>query len=300
MMAALGGESLVWAEVPVNDIEPTSEAKADTVEIAPRRWQTDVVARISGSQTGFRNWAEGGTNSLASSANLSGKFVRRTPSWRTNHETRLAFGIVRQNGSTLRKVEDLIHWNTAINYTGNGFFQTFNPTLAFDVRTQFAQGFNYDRNPFNDGREAPVKVSDFFSPATLQQSIGLSYVGGPDEWFKYRLGFGSKQTIVANKYLRSLYGLDFDQALRYQIGMESRTEVNLEIATNVRYRSTLGLFAAFNRADLPDMMWENLVSMRVNSWLGVNFEFITYYDREVSDALQFKEVLSVGLTVVIV
>src|SRR5690625_7857982 len=101
MMAALGGDSLVWAEVPVNDIEPTREAKADNVEIAPRRWQTDVVARISGAQTGFRNWAEGGTNSLASSANLSGKVVRRTPSWRTNHDTRRAFGTARRNGSSV-------------------------------------------------------------------------------------------------------------------------------------------------------------------------------------------------------
>src|SRR5690625_7662477 len=113
MMAALGGDSLVWAEVPVNDIEPTSEAKADTVEIAPRCWQTDVVARISGSQTGCRNCAEAGTNSLASSANLSGKFVRRTPSWRATHETSLAFGIIRQTGSSLRKVQALSPCQTA-------------------------------------------------------------------------------------------------------------------------------------------------------------------------------------------
>ena len=46
----------------------------------------------------------------------------------------------------------------------------------------------------------------------------------------------------------------------------------------------------------PDLRWENLVAMKVNSWLGVNIEFTTIYDQDLSDLLQIKESLSLGFS----
>ena len=77
--------------------------------------------------------------------------------------------------------------------------------------------------------------------------------------------------------------------------MESRTEVDREVFENVRLRSSLNLFASFNQTftetRLPDVLWENLITMEVNAWLGVDFEFVTLYDRDLSQRLQLKEVL---------
>ena len=288
--------------LPVRGVAPlnyrTTSADTDTVEIETAPWDVSLVGRVSGSQSGFHNWSEGGVNSLAITGSTNGKASRTSNSWRQTHEMRLAFGVIRQSGSEPRKAEDVIRLNSALRYHGGNFFKTFNPTLALDLRTQFAPGFNYNTNPFNDGREPPVKVSDFFAPATIQQSIGLSYEY--QGWFTQRFGVGSKQTVVIHEHLRPVHGVEPGRIARYQIGVESRTNVDRDLAKNLHLKSTLALFAAFNQPDLPDMLWENLITMKVNSWLGVNFEFAAYYDRDVSARLQFKEVLSVGVTVVLV
>ncbi|MFW5955265.1 MAG: DUF3078 domain-containing protein [Rhodothermales bacterium] len=265
--------------------------------LAMPAWDLDLVTRFSGAQTGFHNWAEGGINSLSLTAGTNGRALLDAESWRQLYELRLAFGVIRQSGTEVRKAEDVIRLHTSFSYQGDGFYRTFSPTLALSMRTQFAPGFNYDRNPLDDGRTPPVKVSDFFAPATLQQSIGLSYQY--EKWFAHRLGVGAKQTIVAIPRVRSIYGIDSNRWARSQVGLESRTDVDRDIAKNVHLKSTLGLFAAFNQPDLPDMTWENLINMKVNSWLSVNFEFVTFFDRDVSSQLQMREVLSVGLTMVI-
>jgi hypothetical protein len=263
------------------------------------RWETSLVGRIGGSQTGFYNWAEGGADALSISTNLQGKAVNAANSWKQVHESRFAIGFIKQSGTDMRKAEDVIRLASSLQYQGEGFFRIFNPTLALTLRTQFWEGFNYDRNPIpGDVRPAPVKVSDFFSPATLTESIGLSHRSG--RAFSQRLGIGGKQTFVAIPELRPVYGVDPAQIARYQFGIESRTDVETELFTNVHFKSTLGLFAAFNNPELPDMLWESLLTMKINSWLNVNFEFAAFYDRDVSRLIQIKEVLSVGLTVIIV
>jgi hypothetical protein len=65
-------------------------------------------------------------------------------------------------------------------------------------------------------------------------------------------------------------------------------------------KSSLGIFGAFTDIGSPDVNWSNLVTMKVNSWLNVNFELITLYDRDVTSDVQVREVLSVGVLLVII
>jgi hypothetical protein len=44
------------------------------------------------------------------------------------------------------------------------------------------------------------------------------------------------------------------------------------------------------------VIWESLVNMRVNSWLNVGLEYVMLYDTNRSQAVQIKEVLSVGVS----
>jgi hypothetical protein len=293
----------LWlTNVLAETVRPAEDALPDEEEVSDADttgWETSLVGRIGGSQTGFHNWAEGGVNALSMSSTLMGKASSVSNAWRQTHESRMAIGAIKQSGTELRKAEDVIRLGSSLQYHGQGFFRTFSPTLALTLRTQFWEGYNYDRNPIpGSDQRPPVKVSDFFSPATLTESIGLTYKYG--RWFTQRLGLGGKQTFVAIPRLRALHGVDPGSIARYQIGIESRTDVDREIFTNVHLKSTLGLFAAFNNPELPDMLWENSITMKVNSWLGVNFEFSAFYDRDVSPLIQIKEVLSVGVTVVIV
>ena len=70
------------------------------------------------------------------------------------------------------------------------------------ARTQFTAGFNFEKNPLGDVRTPPVKVSDFMSPGTFTQSIGMTYQAKP--WISQRVGIGGKETVVMIEKLRPL------------------------------------------------------------------------------------------------
>ena len=275
-----------------------SDTTATTATAALPAWNTSLISRLAGSQAGFSNWAEGGINTLALSLGLEGKAMQTVGSWAQTHELRLTFGLVKQDTLNVRKAEDVIRLSSSFRFQGDGFFRHFKPTLAASARSQFAPGYNFDKDPLGLGLRPPVKVSDLFSPATFNQTIGLTY--DPNPWFKQRFGVGVKETVVMIERIRPLYKVDPDKTSRLELGLEAHTEVDKELAENIRYRSEVGLFAAFNKADVPDMMWENLIAMKVNTWLGVNFDFAVLFDRDVSSTVQMKEVFSVGVSVAVI
>lgn len=257
-------------------------------------WNVDATGKLSGSQAAYRNWQEGGLNTLAVTSTIDGRVERETDHWVQAYDTRLSFGIVQQDTLEVRKAEDLIRLDGALSYIGNGFFRIFNPTIALGLRTQFAAGFNYNKDPLGEGRTPPVKTSDFFSPATLTQSLGLTYDAGG--WFSERFSAAGKETVVLIDRLRPLYDVDPTRNVRYEVGVESVTTVNREIFQNVQIQSSLTLFKAVVQPSPVDVIWENLINMRVNSWLSVSFEWVNIYDTNRSDALQIKEMLSVGVS----
>lgn len=262
-------------------------------------WEADLAAKLNASQASYHNWTEGGINSLAAAALVAGDFVRRSAEWTQTYESRFSLGVVKQGALNLRKSEDVIFLRGTVNYAGEGFLNRFTPTVSAGLRTQFAPGYNFEKNPFvDDPREPPVQVSDFFSPATFTQSVGLEYAS---TWgFKQRLGLGAKETVVLKEGFRTLYGLERSTPVRFQVGVESHTEIDKEVFENVKFKSTLGLFAAFNQEELPDMLWENLVVMQVNKWLSADFAFVSLFDRDISDEIQMKEAFSIGISLVFI
>ncbi len=230
-------------------------------------------------------------NTLALTIAFTGRAGRKTENWKQQHAANLAVGFIQQDTLTVRKANDRLHLSSTLRHRGNGFFQTFNPTLATSLRTQFLTEFNHKKNPFSDGREPPVEVSDFLAPATFTQSVGLTYEPAP--WISQRLSLGGKEVLVADRNLRALYGLTPGDGFRYDAGLESTTELDRRLFEDVRVQSSLRLFAAFNR-DSPDMLGENLLRLKFNKWFSLDFEFDALYDGDVTRALQVREVISLA------
>jgi len=269
-------------------------APPETVEVDPEIWKPEVIGKLAGSQAGFQNWAEGGVNTLAFTMGIDGKAERLKNGWNQKLTTKLNYGLVKQDTLAFRKAEDLVRLSAVINYSGQGFLNKIHPTIALQARTQFAPGYNFDKSPLGDGRKPPIKVSDFMSPGTFTQTVGITYQAQP--WLSQRLGLAGKETVVLIEKLRPLYKMKMDETTRLEIGLESFTDFDKEIFKNVFLKSTVGLFAAFNNPESPDLIWENVLNMKVNSWLQVNFEWAVLYDNDVSDSAQFKEVFSVGIS----
>lgn len=305
LLLSLAGSSPAQAqpEDPVPDPEDPAESVPDSVN---GEWMYDASGRLNFSQAAYKNWEEGaGNNSLALTANFGASAARRGERWIQAHELRLAFGLLNQEGQDLRKAEDEILWNSSVRYEGNDFFRLFNPTIAADLRTQFAKGFDYTENPFQgeledttDARtdlEPPVQTSAFFSPAFITQSIGLTYE--PSKGFTMRLGAAAKQTVVAERDFRELYGVDPDDPVRWEAGAEFASSFDRQLTENIRYRSQLNVFFSFNQTEQPpDARWDNTVSLQVNDWLSTDLQFVALFDRDIASAIQLKETISVGVS----
>lgn len=268
----------------------TSGAAAAADSEAPPGWDGEIQGRIAGSQTGYRNWQEGGANTLSFTTELRGRAERATEDWGQNQSFRFLFGQEKQDGRGLRKSADQIRYSFSLQYQGQN---SFDPTVAGEFRTQFAPGFNYNENPFPGGGSTPVKVSDLFSPGYVTQSLGLTY--DPADWYSVRLGVAGKETVVLIDRLRSLYMEGGRQSVRVQVGADLQIQVDRELMEDVMLESQLTMFAAFNKSDLPDMRWENRLLMEVNDWINVDIEAVALYDSDVVRAVQFRESLSLGL-----
>jgi hypothetical protein len=269
------------------------------------QFEYELSGRFSGTQNAYRNWQEGGLNTLSFSTTLDGAARNQAGRWQQQHALRLSFGLLTSeadNGDEpIRKTDDLIRLESNLRYTGSGFFRRFKPSISARVRTQFAKGFDYSSNPFPAGhpradREAPVQTSAFLAPATFVETLGLTYA--PSDWYTISLSAAAKQTVVRTQNLRVLYDVDRDRLARAEGGAEIGATLDREIAEDIRYQSNATVFfSAGQIEDPPDALWENFITMRVNSWLTTNLEFVALFDQNTSDAIQLKEVLSVGVTV---
>lgn len=256
-------------------------------------WTTGLVASVSVAQAAYENWTRGGQNSLALTGRLDGRFERLGRRWDALYTARLGYGIVRLDTLDVRKAEDEIRLEATWRYLAPSGLGEFQPTLAARFRTQFATGYAYTRNPFNDGRPTPVAVSDLFAPAEFSESAGLTYDGG---WIKQRAGVGLRQTVVSHPEFRILNGLDDDQRVRFDAGLEARTDLDRALMENVTLRSTLSLFAPFVPMRRPDATWETRLALRVNRWLQANVEAVALYDITRSERVQLREAFTLGLT----
>jgi len=259
-------------------------------QVPDTAWQTEASGRISFSQVGFYRWHDGGINSLSLSTGVTAEASHRSRSVGQSHAMRLAYGVVKQNDLDLRKAEDLIHWRTEIELLRDSYVGSFHPILTVDIRSQFARGFKYDAKD----EQPPMVISDFLSPATLLQSLGVDHKPAP--WVTLQAGFASKQTMVLNEDLRDRYRVNSSSLLRAEVGMSGLIQIDAEPFTNIHLTHSLSLFAAFKAAQKPDFVSETLITMRVNGWLQINAEYTAQMDRDVSRAVQMKEVVSLGLT----
>lgn len=289
---------------------PDPEEVGPSTDSAAAGWDYEMLGKFSFSQAAYKDWKEGGgVNSLAFTTTLGGTAERGGRHWAQSHDLRLVLGFINQEDRELRKSEDLIRLQSALRYRGNDFFRVFNPTLAFNLRTQFASGFNYSSNPYPEpgddpvypnghpraGEEPPVQTSAFFAPATLTESLGLTYE--PDDSFEMRIGAASKQTVVLEEDFRILYGVDRNNVARVEAGTEFASSLDYRLMEDVRYRSRLNVFFSFNQSEKPpDIIWENVINLTVNDWLTTDLEFVALYDQNTTRALQLKEVISVGIS----
>ena len=171
------------------------------------------------------------------------------------------------------------------------------------TKTQFANGYIYGATPA--AIDTAVKVSSFFSPAFLRQSLGLGYK--PSESFMTRFGLSVKENIVLDDgfitlpdrsltTFRGYHGNKGNEEVRVETGLESVTDVKLKLQENLLFTSKLELFTSFERIDAVDTIWDNMLIAKISKYLSASLNVYMFYDEDILPEVQVRQAMAFGLT----
>jgi hypothetical protein len=250
-------------------------------------WKVNAVVGAGLSQAAFSNWAQGGENSFAYTLSglVNGTLYGERSRW--SNTLSLRYGQAQIGDDDAKKTDDEIYFESIFVYR---IWSPFHPYAAATLRTQFAPGYDYPDN-------APrVRVSKFFDPAYLTQSVGIIYE--PSAVFTSRLGVAMREVITSEfpQYADDAETLTEIEKTRFDVGMEWVSTLNYEFLPNMVYLSRLELFAPFNAFDRVVARWDNVISGKINTWFSVNLGVQVLNDVNVTPRTQLKQTLTIGLS----
>ncbi|MCH8568507.1 MAG: DUF3078 domain-containing protein [Balneolales bacterium] len=255
------------------------EAPPDSVSA----WSLEWRGAVNGNQASYRNWEQGGVSTLAIIGATNFRARYRRGDWGYNLALGLKYGQSKIEDD-FRKTDDEINIRNTIRY----FFEDDRWSLVGNVNllTQFDEGL--DRNQEN-------VVSRFFAPAYLTETIGISYQ--PVEYFSIEAGASARQTFVRDTELSTRYGLDEGETFQNEIGYSFLVSFDRQIFENVRYVASIETFSnALRSPDRSDFTFNNELIGKINNYLNTTFRFTMLYNDDVSNKLQLRQTLSVGLS----
>jgi hypothetical protein len=269
-------------------------------------------------QSSYTNWAAGGQNALNWQGifNYAINYAKDNFKWDNTLATALGYSYYNFKDKPV-KTDDKIEFTSLAGIKAT---EHLNYSLEFAFRSQFAYGFDYATDSTN-------YISKFLAPAYLTLGLGVEWV--PNEHFSINFApLTGRITIVNDTRLAEIgaYGVEkgyFNpddttqwipgKKIRYEFGARLAAKMKYTIFQNVDFESKLELFSNYLEHPLYiDVDWQNLLVMKVNSWLNCSFGTHLIYDYDIpfydinaagesildpNSKVQFKEVLSVGFMV---
>jgi hypothetical protein len=255
------------------------QAKPDSVTYWTKKW----VLSLNGSQASYSNWSQGNNNSVAATGGNMFNVTFKRDRYSYDMLLNLRYGQTKINGSEVRKTDDLIHFRNRVNHLLHA--TQYTAYFEVDFRTQFDAG--YDKNK--------VYISDFMSPGYLQETAGLGYK--PVDYVQLQSGFTLKQTFVADTLLSNRYGVTPGKNFRSEGGFSMGASFKKNIAKNLTLNSNVQSFTNFlQRLNHTDVMFNNELTGKINSFMNTNIQFSLMYDRDFNKQIQVKQVLAVGVS----
>lgn len=259
-------------------------------------------------QSSYTNWAAGGQNSLNWQGifNYEVHYAKNKFLWDNVLNTSLGYNYYDFTKKPI-KTDDKIEFTSLAGFK---LSQTVNFSAELAFRSQFAKGYDYDHDP-------DTYISKFLAPAYINLGLGIEWV--PNEHLSvYYSPITSRWTIVNDTALIERYlGNSLDQhdeethakteKVHYEFGSRLTAKFNYPLAKNIDFNSKLELFSNYlKNPQYIDVDWQNMLVMKVNSWLNCNLATHLIYDYDipfyndygdliVGSKVQFKEVLSIGI-----
>lgn len=251
-------------------------------------WKNEIVGNLNLTQASFKDWQEGGDNSLAWQLSINGDFLKDEAAYSWATSGKFVLGFAKISGRAARKSADEIRVESVYTRKVSKYL---NPVVSVLGKSQVAPGYTFDED------DNKTKVSKFLDPGYFTQNVGLGY--SANENSKTRLSLTLKETIAdafAAKFTDDPETANEIEKSRVEVGLSSVSQTKHQLHDNIIYKSRLELFTAFDGFDRIDYLWENLLVMKVTKYINVNINVDVLYDKDIFDKKQVRESMAIGLT----
>lgn len=261
-------------------------------------WKKNGKISFNFSQSHLSNWSAGGQSAINGLGlfGYNANYKKANKIWDNSLGLTLGYSLL--GDAQAMKTDDKIEFNSLFGLQAieNKLFYS----LSFSFKTQFTDGFDYKKDSTNP-------ISGLFAPAYITLGAGMDWK--PNAFFSINFSpLTGRMTIVTIKELYEVgaFGVDKGSTTRFELGAKAMFKFEKEIVKNVTFASKLELFTDYlKNPQNVDVDWQNLITMKVNSWLNANIATHLIYDDDITitdkdgnsgPRTQFKEVLSVGLS----
>jgi hypothetical protein len=298
-------------------------------------WKTGGVVSVNVGQGSSKNWAAGAEEFSFSTAWTVSLFANLTrENWHWNTTLDLGYAIVNTRSDGTKKTDDKIDLFSKL---GRDLSDEISFAGVINFRSQFAPGYDYD---YLD-QDLKRATSAFFAPAYLIVAPGFDW--HPESYFSIFISPVTLRMVFVTNDPKSyyypngaiptggfedpraiLYGVDPARQVRTEFGAYLSANFNKEIFKNVSYKSRFDLYSNFLKAteftvtgpdqvqttevgakpQNIDILWTNLIAMKINTYLSVTYNLDLIYDDDVkqfgdddkSAATQIRSLLAVGFS----
>ena len=259
-------------------------------------WKNAFNGSLSLNQASFsQNWTAGGVNSIGlnSLINYKANYLKGRNSW--DNEIDLLYGFVNNDGQGFRKTNDRIYLDTKY---GRQIGSKWNVFGSFNVLTQFAPGFKYEKDA--QGVETASKISDFLAPGFFTTAFGFEYT--PQPYFKLRLApFAPRLTVVRDKelYLNidNNYGVEIGKTTRWEAAaFQFLADFDKDLNENINLKFRYLIYANYETFNFEqiDHRLDAILSAKIAKYFDVKLSGILVYDYDQIDEVQLSQGLSIG------
>lgn len=250
------------------------------------KWIPVGVAGFNVSQIAFTNWSQGGENSITWTGTGNFGLRYKTIGYLFFNNLKIAYGRTKSGNEDFRTNNNELYLESVFS---KSIGWAIDPYVSNTVRTNVAAGYEYTDT-------SALKISDFFDPGYVTQSVGFSY--DKVKGLSTRLGVAFQEVFTSNfkQYADDPETKEEVENFKFETGIESVTSLAMPLQDNLLLDSKLRLFTRFDHMDVWDVRWDNTITAVISKYVNVNLNILTIYEKSQSPKTQLKQALMLGLS----
>jgi hypothetical protein len=278
-------------------------------------WTKGGMIGINGTQTGFKNWAQGGQNTIAATGTilLQARYKKGKNAW--DNMLLWNLGASKVGTDFTKKSDDQLEFNSKYGHQASEHWYY---SALFNFKTQSIIGYEYPTD------STQVKFSGFLAPAYIKLGLGMDYK--PNDFISVYISPATVRWLIVNDdnlANAGAFGVDkavYDtlgnmisagQKVQTQFGAYLRFVFEKEVIKNVTVGSIFELYSDYLKEPQNiDINWQLLITMKVNEFMNAQIKTNLIYDHDIPVGIddtgdgkfdrfgprtQFNEQISIGL-----